>query len=136
MDLGPVFSSWRIPTEEPRAPELERKLRLVSAGLAAVFASAGATKLIGGPVLVELFERVGLVSARLPIGVVELVIAGLLLSSRTRSWGAMATIVVMAGAALTHVFTGVLLPALFINAAIGLTATWVVVKQRPAFLSG
>lgn len=118
----------------------ERKtwvLRWLGFTLAAVYLAAGLTKLIALPFWTEMFE-----AFRLPrwsvfvVGVAELVCAGLLTQARTRPWGAMGLMVVMAGAVLARIFNGVALPLMFLDAVLFTAALWIVREQRPRFLSG
>lgn len=108
---------------------------IVTAVLAVTFLAAGLTKLIGLPQQVELFHRFGLPHwVLLTAGTLEIACAGLLLNRSTRSSGAIGLALVMIGASLTHVMTHVMLPVLFLNAALGFAAGWLILKHRPGFL--
>ena len=67
------------------------------------------------------------------VGALEIVCAGLLRSVVTRSYGAMGLAALMIGASIAHVMTHVMLPMLFINAALCFAAGWLVMKHRPEF---
>ena len=108
---------------------------IVTAVLACVFLPAGLTKLIGLPLEVDLFHRFGLPHwALLVVGTLEIVFALLLISRTTRSYGAMGLVCVMIGASFAHIFAHVMLPMLFVNAALCFAAGWLVLKHRPEFL--
>ena len=69
------------------------------------------------------------------IGMAELVFATLALLPRWRSYGCLGMTVIMAGAVITRVMTGVGLPLMMIDAFIFNFAGWVVREQRPPFLA-
>lgn len=108
---------------------------IVIAVLACVFLAAGLTKLIGLPLQVELFHQFGLPHwVLLVVGTLEIVFGVLLISRTTRAYGAMGLVCVMIGASFAHIMAHVMLPMLFLNAALCFAAGWLVLKHRPAFL--
>lgn len=111
------------------------RVALISGTLAAVFMTAGLMKLFGLRWQVDLFHQLGLPHwVLLAVGTVECVGALLLLNHGTRSYGAMGLALVMIGASLAHVMTGVMLPLLFVNAVLCFAAGWLVLSHRPRFL--
>lgn len=117
-------------------PEVrERKLQVVTAGLGVVFLFSGLTKLLGAEFQAVLFERFGFSTAVLmTVGALEVLFAVLVVIKATRPWGAMGLAVLMGGAAMTHIMTGVLMPLIFANVVLFPASVWVVIKQRPGFL--
>jgi putative oxidoreductase len=108
---------------------------IVTAVLACVFVAAGLTKLIGLPQQVDLFHQFGLPHwVLLLVGALEIVFAALLISRTTRSYGAMGLACVMIGASFAHIMAHVMLPMLFVNAALCFAAGWLVLRHRPEFL--
>lgn len=117
-----------------RSARTQVVVSIVTGALALVFAGAGVTKLLGLPWQVELFHSFGLPHwMLLVVGAVEIVLAGLLISKTTRSFGAIGLAMLMIGASLAHVMTHVLLPMLFVNAALCFAAGWLVMQHRPEF---
>ena len=87
------------------------KARVVSAWiivglLTALFLMSAAMKLAGGPEIVETFERFGLESMRVVIGVGELVSALLYLLPLTSSFGVLLLSAHMGGGIVTHMSNG------------------------------
>lgn len=118
---------------DPNTKEL--RLRLAGVVLGAVFLASGLTKWVAAPMQVRLFEELGLpMAAMFAIGTLELIAAVLVVIRRTHAYGAMIICLIMAGAIITHVMTGVALPLLFANALLFATALWVVINHRPGFL--
>jgi uncharacterized membrane protein YphA (DoxX/SURF4 family) len=86
--------------------------RLATAGLwilqiavAALFLSAGAAKLTGDPMMVQLFAAIGAGQwFRYVTGTIEVIGAILLLVPRLALFGALAIAVTMVGAIITHLF--------------------------------
>ncbi|MDP1828128.1 MAG: DoxX family protein [Archangium sp.] len=115
-----------------------RKTLLMNAAtalLVVVFVASGVAKLLGVHQVKTLFGQFGLPHwALVAVGAVELTCAGLLLSWSTRAYGALGLAMVMIGASLAHVMTGVMLPLLFANAILCFIAGWVVLQHRPSFL--
>jgi uncharacterized membrane protein YphA (DoxX/SURF4 family) len=108
---------------------------IVTVVLAVVFLAAGLTKLIGLPQQVELFHRFGLPHwALLVVGTLEILFALLLFARPTRSYGAMGLTLVMIAGSFGLVMSHVMLPMLFVNAVLGFSAAWLVLKRRPEFL--
>lgn len=103
--------------------------------LVVVFLISGVAKLVGIEQVLMLFRQLGLPHwAVVAVGAVELTCAGLMLSWSTRAYGALGLAMVMIGASLAHVMTGVMLPLLFANAILCFIAGWVVLQHRPQFL--
>lgn len=117
----------------------ERKdfvLRWLGFTLGALFVASGLTKLVALPTWTQLFEAFHLPSwSVFVVGGVELVSGALVALPRTRPWGAMGLMVVMAGAVLARAFNGVALPWMFLDAVLFTAALWIVREQRPRFLS-
>ena len=108
---------------------------IASVALAVVFMGAGAAKLAGLPLMVEMFQRFGLPHwVLLTVGVLEILGALLLLNGATRPYAATGLAVVMIGASLAHVMTGVMPYMLFFNAALCFAAGWVLMQHRPGVL--
>lgn len=117
-----------------RSARTQTTVSIVTGVLAVVFLAAGVTKLISLPLQVDLFHRLGLPHwVLLTVGALEIVFAGLLISRTTRSYGAIGLAMVMTGASFAHVMTHVMLPMLFVNAALCFAAGWLVMKHRPEF---
>jgi hypothetical protein len=77
-------------------------LQLVAA---IAFFAAGAAKLAGAPMMIEIFEQIGIGQwFRVVTGVVEVTGAILLLIPRLAAFGALLLAATMAGAAVTHLF--------------------------------
>ena len=116
------------------ASRKSKQILIVSVVLALVFLVAGVSKLIGLPLMVDMFHRLGLPHwVLLTVGTVEIVGALLLLNSGTRPYAATGLALVMIGASLAHVMTGVMLPMLFFNAALCFATGWVLLQHRPSF---
>ncbi len=110
----------------------ERFITADGYALAFVFFVAGVLKLVALPPLAELFKEFGLPPAALIlVGAVEVVVAVATVVPRTHPYGAMGACAVMAGAAITHAMTGVLVWMLLVNAAIFAAALWIVMNHRP-----
>jgi len=113
---------------------------VLSSALALTFLMAGATKVLGAPMQVETFARLGLPDLLRPfVGSVEVAAAVLLFVPRTRFWGASALVATMAGAALTHLVSGVDVAMVGVNVvllALSGVLAWAdrpsVVEQVPA----
>jgi hypothetical protein len=110
-------------------------MNVATVALVVVFVASGAAKLFGVAQVVTVFRQLGLPHwVLVAVGAVELSSAGLMLGASTRAYGALGLAVVMIGASLAQVMTGVMLPLLFANALLCFIAGWVVLQHRPAFL--
>lgn len=110
-------------------------MRVVTTVQGFVFLSLGASKLLGLSMATQFLERLRLPHwTLLAVGVAEFLVGILVLNRKTHSYGALGIALMMIGAALTHIMTGVMLPMVFVNAALVVSAVWVVVKDRPFFL--
>jgi len=117
------------------SPRLERRLLVVSVFLGTLFICSGLSKLLGWQLQQELFRQFGFAAWFVPVvGVLELAFAALALTPKTRAYGALGFLVLLVGAALTHVMTGVLLPFLLVHAGLIAASIFIVLKQRPKFL--
>jgi uncharacterized membrane protein YphA (DoxX/SURF4 family) len=116
-------SRWRIAT-----------LWVVSTVLGFVFLLSGGSKLAGAEMQVEMFGRLGLPDWSLPtVGVIEFVSAILILLPATRAMGAASIVVIMVGAALTHLVTGVIMQMVLVNIIVGIPAALVAWVKRDQF---
>lgn len=98
----------------------------VKALLAAAFVAAGGAKLLGAPMMVETFERVGLGQwFRYVTGLLEILGAAAILLPVTAGFAALLLICVMIGAVITHAFVigGSFAPALLLL-ALNLVVAW------------
>ena len=117
------------------SPGKERRLAVTRYALLAIFAVAGALKVLRVPMVVAMFDAFGLPRVALLVaGGVELVMAGLLAFRRTHAWGAMGACVAMAFAAGCHAITGVMLWMVLVNAALFVAGLSIVVNHRPPFM--
>jgi uncharacterized membrane protein YphA (DoxX/SURF4 family) len=125
------------PTRSPPiiTPALEQRLLLTSVFLSTLFTCSGLSKLLGWQLQEELFRQFGFASWFVPVvGALELGFAALALTPKTRAYGALGFLMLLVGAALTHVMTGVLLPFLLVHAGLIAASIFIVLKQRPKFL--
>lgn len=107
----------------------------VSILLALMFFQAGGSKLFGAQMMIESFARWGLPDWFRPVvGVVEVAGGALLLLPRTRFYGATVLAGSMAGAALTHLVSGVDLQTLPVVGVLFALAGGIAWFQRPLFL--
>lgn len=105
----------------------------ISLFLALAFFAAGGTKLLAMDPHPAQFAAFGLPAfAMYVVGLVEVAAAGLLLSKKTRFYGASLLVLTMIGAALTHIVTSVAVSTLGANALLGGLAAVVAWNTRPA----
>ncbi len=106
MRIGWVMSTATSPlARAPQAPgkALQVTLWVVQIALAAMFFMAGGNKLAGNPMMVGLFDAIGIGQwFRYVTGVLEVGGAALLLVPRLNGAGAALLVPVMLGAILTH----------------------------------
>ena len=115
--------------------ELKKRQTIVAGLLAVVFIGAGVSKIAALALPAAMFRQFGLpLWMMVGIGAAEIVLALMLIARSTRSHGAVGLSLIMMGASLSHVMTGVMLPMLFANAVLCFAAGWLVMGNRPAVL--
>jgi uncharacterized membrane protein YphA (DoxX/SURF4 family) len=114
----------------------EVRVRVVATLLAFVFIAVGATKLVQLSAAIELFDALRLPHwSLLVVGTVESVAGVLLLSARTRTWGAMLICVTMTFAAMGHVVMAVEQEGLVLNLIFFAVGLWLVRRSPPRFFA-
>lgn len=110
-------------------------MRLVARGVGVLFLLTGALKLVGLSGVKDFFLQLGLPGWMVVVaGLAELVLGGLMFARRTWQYGAVAILVWMVFAALSHVMTGEKLWLLFFNAVVINVCMWLLEKNPPGFL--
>lgn len=116
--------------EEPGLP-----VRFISLLWGVIFVGSGLLKVVMLPEQEQMFRSFGLPEGLLPVvGVLELVFGALMLNTRWRPWGALLLALEMAGVAVLHIVTGVLVELVLINAALFIGAAYVFFKDRRSLL--
>ncbi len=116
-------------------PEVRKRQTIVAGLLAVLFIGAGISKIAGLEIPTSLFRQFGLPHwMMVGIGAAEIILALMLVPRSTRSHGAVGLALLMIGASLSHVMTGVMLPLLFPNAVFCFAAGWLIMENRPAVL--
>jgi hypothetical protein len=106
---------------------------VASVGLGLTFLCLGAAKLLAMPVFTEAFAAFALPRwALVPVGLFEGLTGALLLHRVTRFFGALGVCAAMMGAASVHLMSGVMLPAIFVNAALFALAAWLASRSGTA----
>jgi hypothetical protein len=114
---------------------VRRRVRFFTSGMSVAFIAIGLSKVFGFSPQYDFFAELGLPRGMVPvIGAVEVVVGALCFHRKTQSYGAVAVIMLMGAAALTHVMSGARMYMLFINAYFIFAAIWVVRMERPRFL--
>lgn len=115
--------------------ELSLPVRFISLLWGVIFAGSGLLKVVMLPDQEQMFSSFGLPEWLLPVvGVLELSFGALILNARWRPWGALLLALEMAGVAVLHIVTGVMVEMVLINAALFTGATYVLIKERHALL--
>ena len=129
--------SFTQPTSVRRGRSGVIALWVVQTALAGMFLLAGASKLVGAPAMVTLFNAIGVGQwFRYGTGLIEVGSAVALLVPSLAPFGALALVATMAGAILTHLFIvggSPLVPAILLVGS--LTVAWVRRDQISSALS-
>ena len=114
---------------------IKKRHTMVAGLLAVLFIGAGVSKIAALELPVTLFRHFGLPHwMMIGIGAAEVILALMLIARSTRSHGAVGLALIMIGASLSHVMTGVMLPLLFANAVLCFAAGWLIMENRPVVL--